>query len=97
MQILYVPQFNFNDTITYEFDGNKITATINGESDVFDFTGMMDGTAQSWGREPNITSSLPVCPIIDAIITNGVLSVRLINYIGNNATDEEKFPEWVTV
>jgi hypothetical protein len=97
MQVLYVPQHNVSDSLSYTFDGDKITVTYNGEVDIFDFTDMPDGFANNWDRNPTIVSTLPISPVIEATKANGVLSVKLLNFIGDNATYEEKFPEWVTV
>ena len=55
MKILYSPQINDEHQISYEFNGDIITATVNGETDTFDFSSMPnDSIAQS------IKSKLPV-------------------------------------
>lgn len=98
MRILYSPQINNgNDTLDYVFDGDKITVTFNGEVDVFDFTGLSDGNAISYGRNPTIISTLTINPVIEATRENGALSVRLLKYITENAPDSDKFPDWVEV
>jgi hypothetical protein len=43
MQVLYSPQFNDVDSISYEFVGEKIICTLNGEVDEFDFTACPKG------------------------------------------------------
>lgn len=91
MRILYSPQENPRSKIKYDFQGETITATIDGVSDTFDFTGLSDG------RAFDIKSTLPVNPIVEAIRENGILSVTLLNYISENAGDDEKFPQWMEV
>lgn len=90
MRILLSPIFT-EDAISYSFETNKITALINGESDTFDFSAMSDGVLDE------IVTTLPYSPIISAEKENGVLSVVLLNPIGEDATEEEKFPEWIEV
>lgn len=98
MQILYSPSFNdFGDILDYQFNGDKITVTYNGETDEFDFTDMPDGHAFSYGREPSIVSSLPIQPVIEAMKQDGVLKVKLIKFIDGDAMDEDKFPDWIEV
>lgn len=60
-----------------------------GESDRFDFSSFTDD-----GEVTEIETSLPMTPIISAKRDNGILSVTLLNYISEDATDEEKFPVW---
>lgn len=74
----------------YTFGTDSITATIEGvgTSDTFDFSTMPDGIAGP------ITTTLPHNPIIWAERVDGVLSVVLLNPIGPDALDTEKYPEW---
>ncbi len=98
MRVLYSPQLNERDTLEYLFEGDKITVTFNGEVDVFDFTGMSDGFANSYDRRnQTIITTLPINPVIEATKKNGILSVTLMKFIGEEATDEEKFPDWIEV
>jgi hypothetical protein len=73
------------------FLGETITATFDGVTDVFNFSGMPDGSAV------NIETILPVKPIVNAERVNGVLSVELLNFIDHDATEQEKFPTWQEV
>jgi hypothetical protein len=91
MKVLLSPQVNDKVKIVYTFSGEVVTATIDGASDVFDFTSMADGIAV------DIQTNLPVNPIINAERTNGILSVELLNFISSDATEIEKFPEWMEV
>lgn len=98
MKILYSPQINEIDVLEYEFVGDKITVTYNGEIDEYDFTDMPDGSvARSYGREPEIISNLPINPVIEAKRMNGILHVILIKFIPFNATEDKKFPDWIEV
>ena len=90
MMIKYSPQLS-DRKIEYVFEGEKITATFNGESDTFDFSQFADGHAD------NIETTLPFNPIISAERVDGVLYVELLNFIGEDATEDEKFPKWQEV
>lgn len=82
-------------TITKETEQGLVQVdelqTIETFTDIFDFTGLPDGIANG------IETSLPVNPIISAERENGTLSVVVLNFIGEDATQEEKFPEWQEV
>lgn len=90
MKIKYSP-IRSDKKIEYEFENNKITAIINGESDTFDFSEFTDGKAV------NIETSLPVNPVLLAERRVGELYVELVNYINEDATEEEKFPSWQVI
>lgn len=92
MFVLMSPQIILSDKrITYTFEGEKITATFDGQTDVFDFS------ALPLGRLNNVTTTLPINPICNAERKDDGLHIELLNYIGFNASDEEKFPEWKEV
>jgi hypothetical protein len=97
MRVLYTLQINDRDTLEYTFNGSVITATLNGATDVFDFTGMPDGKATVHGRNPEIVSTLPICPVIEAEVENGVLSVQLLKFISANMLAEEQAYGWIEV
>lgn len=91
MKILKSPQRNDTE-LAYKFDGEEITATLNGETDTFDFTNMPQGKATDFD------TTLDPCPIKSAERdASGELWVELMNYIGPNATEAERFPEWEDV
>lgn len=90
MRILYSPQLN-PVRIDYSFDGDTITVSCDGNTDEFDFSGMPDGEMSE------IETTLSIKPIIKASKLNGVLSVELLNHIGDDATEEERFPSWIEV
>lgn len=90
MKIYLSPQVSEdNEYIKYSFEGEKITATYKGITDVFDFTGMPNGIASA------ITTTLAINPIISAKRIDNVLSVEVINTISGNASHDERFPEWI--
>lgn len=107
MKILYSPQRN-DDKLVYTFNGEVITVSLQKSSeqiiesepqivfteiasDIFDFSNIPDGELT------DIETTLPVIPILKAERTDGVLSLILLNYIGIDATEEEKFPELIEV
>lgn len=87
MQVLYSPQ-RADEKIKYTFNGEVITATFRGKTDTFDFTNMPNGKAEE------INTTLDVNPIVSAERKEGVLYVKLLNFIGLDATEEERFPNW---
>lgn len=91
MKILKSPQRNDTE-LTYQFNGEVITATLNGVSDTFDFTDMPEGKATDFD------TALQPCPVKSAERdANGELWVELMNYIDATASESERFPEWETV
>lgn len=96
MNIKYSPQRN-DDRIQYEITGDKITATYEVldttelYKDTFDFTNMSDGVLE------NVETVLPINPILFAKGEKGVLYIELLHFIGADATEEERFPDWMEV
>ena len=90
MWIKYSP-CRSDDNLVYTFDGEKVIANYNGQVDVFDFTEMPDGRAES------IETILPIDPIISAERRDGVLYLELLYFYGANASYEERFPDWQEV
>lgn len=90
MRVLLSPQ-RADRKINYTFGNDVITATIDGQTDTFDFSEMPDGMAT------NIETTLPINPILSARRVGGVLEVVLLNWIGPDATEEERFPTWQEV
>lgn len=107
MKMLYSPQRNDNKLV-YTFNGEIVTVSLQEPSeqiiedepqivfteiaqDTFDFSSIPDGELT------DIETTLPINPILKAERIDGVLSLILLNYIGADATEEEKFPEWVVI
>ena len=94
MRIYKSPQVGADEKrFKFEFSGEVIVATFGGVSDTFDFTGFSDGEA----HYSMIETILEYNPILKAIKVNGILSVELLNFISEDATEAEKFPEWIEV
>lgn len=91
IKVLYIPQVNTKDALTYEFNGRKMTAKLNGETDLFDFSDMPEGKLEG------VESDLPIDPIISAKVEKGVLYLELRNFIGPDAPYEDRFPTWKEV
>ena len=94
MRILMSPQVMLEDQrFDFVFSGESISATFVGETDTFDFSGLPDGEVDF----SKIETMLPINPILIARRVDGVLSVELLNFISEDASDAERFPEWVEV
>ena len=91
MKISYVHQINYQHQVSYEFNGDVITATVNGEIDTFDFSSMPnDSIAQS------IESTLPVKVVIEAKKDkNGELWIRLFKPITFEENESGISEEWI--
>lgn len=86
MRIRYSPQRS-DVPLEYAFDGDIITATMGGKSDVFDFSGLPAG------RAAIIDSTLDPCPVLAAERTAaGELIVTLLKHHGPDAAEHERFP-----
>jgi hypothetical protein len=58
---------------------------------VFDFSALPDGRAEE------VSTSLPVQPIVSAERVAGVLQLELLKYIGLDADESQRFPQWQKV
>lgn len=94
MKILYSPQEN-GEKIIYDFEGEKITATFRGVTDLFDFTTMPNGIVEN--PQEDIETSFEINPFLFVERLEGELKIKLLNFIGSDATEEERFPEWMEV
>jgi len=92
MKIFLSPQVNNGEKINYNFNGEVVTVEHKGVTDTFDFSTFPEG-AEFMGVE----TTLEVNPIINVKRENGVLFVTLLNFINSDATEEEKFPDWMEV
>ena len=94
MRIYKSPQIRADEKLfEFEFSGEVIVATFDGIEDIFDFTGLPDGEAYY----SMIETVLEYNPILKATKVDGILSVELLNFISEDATEAEKFPEWIEV
>ena len=100
MKVLFSPQVRDDDKIWYEIEYQKITATINGVTDTFDFTGIPNGKLQLYNSdgENMIETVLEEIPILGAEKTDGVLTVEILFSIDSDEQDERLlFPEPMTL
>ena len=87
MRITYVPQ-RTDAAVVYTFDGECITATVDGITDTFDFSSLPDGEAAG------IISTLDPCPVLSARRVNGELHVTLLRTIGPRPSDPAELEAW---
>lgn len=90
MEIKYSPVFG-RRKIEYEFREDIIIATVDGETDTFDFSMFPNGKLE------DITTTLSINPIGNVERVDGVLRVEILSFINEEATDEERFPDWQVV
>ena len=91
MRIYKSPQVRLDDKrIDYSAKGDKLTVTIEGVSDTFDFTNVVGVL-----NMVSVRTTLSFNPIQKVERKNGNIEVTTINYIGQNATDEERFPQYI--
>ena len=94
MRIYKSPQVGADEKrFEFEFSVEVIVATFDGVTDTFDFTGLPDDEVDY----SMIETILEYNPILKATKVDGILSVELLNFISEDATEEEKFPEWIEV
>lgn len=91
MNILYSPQVSENE-MEYSFEGEKVTIRINDITETFDFSVFEEGDILK-----NIESDLPVNPFIEIKRKEGILSLVLLRFIEEDASEEDKFPDWIEV
>ena len=100
MKIKYSPSVAHDGrTLTYFFTGETIVATYNGVNDLFDFSDMPDGELAinySTG-DLDVETILEVNPIVSAKRVDGVLYIELLKFIPRDATEDERFPDWIEV
>lgn len=97
MKILLSPQVS-DGKILYKFSGDKVEITIGDITEEFDFTGVPNGKLELYDEETGeelLKTTLPIQPIISAEKKDEVLYLELLNWISDDASYEERFPEWV--
>ena len=87
MRITYVPQRTDADVV-YTFDGECITATVDGITDTFDFSSLPDGEAAE------IVSVLNPCPVLAAKRVDGELHITLLRAIPARPSDPQELEVW---
>jgi hypothetical protein len=103
MQI-YLSPIRADQKLTYQFSGEIITAALDNQTETYDLSFIEEGQKirpieyDDDGKQTiHIPTNFPFHPIISAKRENGVLYVELVNFIGKNASQEERFPEWKEV
>ena len=92
MKIYKSPQVRMDGKrITYDFSGSKIIATLDGVTDVFDFTAVHSAVKVS-----TIRTSLEINPI-EKVEYDGALKITVTNFIGPDASEEERYPNFEEV
>jgi len=101
MKILFSPQvpLNISDKIQYMFQESSFEVSLpDGTTDVFDFSDFPNGKLDLFDEETGeelIVTELSLNPLQSAKKEDGILYVELLNYIGVDATEEERFPDWI--
>ena len=88
MLVRWSPQRS-DRSLSYQFSGETITATLDGVTDRFDFSDLPDGELDVSALE----TTLDICPVLAARRVNGQLEVTLLRFHGPDAPDSERFPE----
>ena len=87
MKIKFSPQRN-DEKIIYTFQSDTITATYQEQTEAFDFSNIPNGKLEE------VETNLAINPLLSAKKEDGILYVELLNFIGEDATEEERFPTW---
>lgn len=91
MKVKLTPQYNPNQVIKYTFGADSFAAEMDGISDTFNFIGVSELSPRQ------IKTTLPINPVVQIDRVNGELQLTLINYINDEATETERFPEYMEV
>ena len=92
MKIYKSPQVRMDGKrFIYSFIGEKITVTFEGVTDVFDFTAVRSAVKVS-----TIRTSLEINPI-EKVEYDGTLKITITNFIGPDASEEERYPNFEEV
>jgi len=80
--------------LTYQYEPDKVIATLNDQTDVFDFSNLPDGElARDENGNLNIKTILSICPIVGARRIDGRLELTLLKFHSKDASYEERFPD----
>ena len=91
MKVKLTPQYNPTNTILYVFGQDSFEVKLNGVSDSFDFSKV------SAVSPHQIKTVLPVNPVMSVERIDGELYLTLLHYIGEEATETERFPHFQEV
>jgi len=93
IRVYFSPIGDLKEEVSYSFSVESVTITVDGISDTFDFTGIPDGELDY----SSIETSLPMNPILTVERVDGILYIECLNGIGKEATEFDKFPNWIEV
>jgi hypothetical protein len=85
-----------DNKLEYKFNGETVTATLNGVTDAFDFSELNEGDEVARNEETGeleIETTLPLLPILEAKREGGQIVVTLLKYHRKDALYEERFPQ----
>lgn len=91
MKIKLTPQRS-DCTQSYSVQNDVLTVTVNGVTDSFDFSTLGNGD-----QVTDITTTLPVNPIINVTRVDGIIEVTMISFYGVDADEIEKIFREVTL
>ena len=91
MLVQLTPQYNPAHSIKYTFGQDSFVAEMDGVTDTFDFSKVSELNPRQ------IKTILPVNPVVHVERVSGVLQLTLINYINEEATETERFPQFMEV
>ena len=91
MRVKLTPQYNPGKAIAYTFGVDSFVAEMDGVTDTFDFSKISEVDPRQ------IKTSLPINPVVHVERVSGVLQLTLINYINEEATETERFPQFMEV
>lgn len=100
MKVYLLPQVNNEIKTNYIFDKESLKISINGITESFDFTNVPNGVLDMYDHDTGkllIDTSLDPFPIVKAERKDGVLYLELINLIDSDASNQEKFSDWIDV
>lgn len=90
MLVKLTPQINSENEINYEYEQEKLTVTLDGMVDTFDFSNVREL------RPEQIKTTLPINPIVAFERIEGVLYLTLLNFV-QGAVEYDCFPQFLEV
>lgn len=91
MKVKLTPQHNPSHKIAYTFGRDSFVAEMEGVVDTFDFSKVSELDPRQ------IKTTLPLNPVVQIERVNGELHLTLINYLDEEATEAERFPQYMEV
>lgn len=79
IELVEIPQRSDDYNIKYEINGDVLSVTVNGINEIFDFTGLPEGVAESI-----ISENLPINPILSAKKIGDVVTIEVSRVYGHD-------------